>query len=100
MAKAWVVLVKASSFRNVNMLLDNALRTLGNQYNLISTTDSHAPLDNYVNRDVESDYNAEESTNRVTHTKANHRSAANNNSKDAKNQNSDILRTILAIQKQ
>ena len=45
------------------------------------------PLDNYVNRDVESDYNAKESINRGAQTKANHRSAANNNSKDAKNQN-------------
>ena len=40
-----------------------------------------------MNRDVESDYNAKESINRGAQTKANHRSAANNNSKDAKNQN-------------
>ena len=45
------------------------------------------PLDNYVNRDVESDYNAKESTHRGAHTKANHRGAANNNSYDAKSQN-------------
>ena len=45
------------------------------------------PLDNYVNRDVESDYNAKESSHRGAHTKANHRSAANNNSNDSKSQN-------------
>ena len=48
-----------------------------------------APLDNYVNRDIESDYNAKESISRGAQTKANHRSAVNNNSADAKNQNSE-----------
>ena len=47
------------------------------------------PLDNYVNRDLESDFNANESVNKGAPTKANHRSAANNNPKEAKNQNSE-----------
>ena len=42
-----------------------------------------------MNRDVESDYDAKESTNRGAPTKANRRSATNNNSNDVTNQNSE-----------
>ena len=58
-----------------------------------------APLDNHVNSDLESDCNSKESISGGAQIKANHRSAANNNSKDANNQRIKILRIMPAIQK-